>query len=227
MAMHSLMVVIRQVTILNRIEDGLVYIQVTRGTAPRNHAFPVKPTRPSLVVTARAADQATKDKNALGIAVVTVPETRWTSVDIKTIALLPNVLAKQTAFDAGAQEAWFVGEEGLINEGSSSNAWIVKADGVLVTAPRTAQILEGVTRAVLIELSHSQGIVVEERRFSVDEALAAKEAFVTSATALVTPVIQIDDLRIGDGRAGAVAVGLRRALLDHADLAPRLAHYVE
>lgn len=227
MALPSLQVVIRQVMIRNRIRDGLVYVQVTRGTAPRTHAFPVKPLRPSLVVTARAADQATKDKNTLGIAVVTVPETRWASVDIKTIALLPNVLAKQAAVDAGAQEAWFVGQDGLVNEGASSNAWIVNGEGVLVTPPSTAQILEGVTRAVVINLSHSMGIVVEERRFSVDEALAAKEAFVTSATALVTPVIRIDDRVIGDGRAGTVAVELRRALLDNADLAPRLAQFVE
>jgi len=122
MALPSLQVVIRQVTILNRIEDGLVYIQVTRGVAPRNHAFPVKPTRPSVVVTARGADLTARNKNALGISVVTVPETRWASVDIKTIALLPNVLAKQAALEAGAQEAWFVGEDGLVNEGASSNA---------------------------------------------------------------------------------------------------------
>lgn len=227
MALPSLQVVIRQVVILNNIKDGLVYIQVTRGAAPRNHAFPVKPTRPSLIVTARGADQAAKDKSARGIAVLTVPETRWANVDIKTIALLPNVLAKQAALEAGAQEAWFVGEDGLVNEGASSNAWIVSADGVLVTPPNSAQILEGVTRAVVMTLSRSQGIPLEERRFSVDEALAAKEAFVTSATALVTPVIRINDVMVGEGHPGDVAVGLRLALLDNANLGPRLAQFVE
>ena len=226
MATHSLRVVIRQVMILNRIDDGLVYIQLTRGAAPRNHAFPVKPTRPTLVVTTRIADSAARAKNQLGIAVVTMPETRWAGVDIKTISLLPNVLAKQTAFEAGAQEAWFVGQDGLVNEGASSNAWIVHGDGVLVTAPNTAQILEGVTRAIVLEFSSSHGIAIEERRFSVDEARGAEEAFVTSATAIVTPVIRIDNVAIGEGKPGPVALGMRAALLSHADLAPRLAHFV-
>ena len=225
-AMHSLRVVIRQVMIQNGIEDGLIYIQVTRGSAPRSHAFPQKPTRPSLVVTARGADRGARSKNALGIAVVTVPETRWLRVDIKTISLLPNVLAKQTAFEAGAQEAWFVGQDDLINEGASSNAWIVNGDGVLVTPPKTAQILEGVTRAAVLKLSRSQGIDIEERRFSVEEALAAREAFVTSATALVTPVIRLDGAAIGDGGCGPVAADLRLALLDNPNLAPRLAQFV-
>ncbi|MHA1559899.1 MAG: D-amino-acid transaminase [Alphaproteobacteria bacterium] len=226
MTVHSLRVVVRQVMIQNGIENGLIYIQVTRGAAPRSHAFPVKPTRPSLIVTARAADQPTRNKNALGIAVITVPETRWASVDIKTIALLPNVLAKQAAFEAGAQEAWFVAQDGLVNEGASSNVWIVNGDGVLVTPPKTAQILEGVTRAVVLKLSQSRGVDIEERRFSVNEALAAREAFVTSATALVTPVIRLDGIAIGEGGPGPVAVGLRLALLDNPDLAPRLAQFV-
>ncbi len=214
MDMRSLGVVMREVVRRNRVRDGLLYLQITRGVAPRGHAFPVRPIKPTLVVTVRPIDRAVQRRAAKGIAVITVPETRWAGVDIKTVSLLPNVLAKQAAVEAGAQEAWFVDADGLVNEGSSSNAWIVTESGTLVTAPTTAQILEGVTRAVVLEVAGRNGLSLEERRFSVEEARRAREAFITSATAIVTPVVQIDGRPIAAGQPGTLATSLRRALLD-------------
>jgi D-alanine transaminase len=222
MSILSLRVVIREVVIRNRIRNGLVYVQITRGVAPRGHAFPAKPVRPSLVVTARRSDPAAVARAEKGIAVVTYPDIRWARVDIKTVGLLPNVLAKQAAVEAGAAEAWFVDRDGLVNEGASSNAWIVTRAGALVTAPTTAQILEGVTRAVVLDTAASLGLSFEERRFSLAEALDAREAFITSATALVTPVVEIDGVAIGGGRVGETAARLRQALLRTARLAPVL-----
>ncbi len=222
MSMLSLRVVVREVVLRNRIADGLAYIQVTRGAAPRGHAFPARPVRPTLVVTARSLDPKARARAEKGIAVITCPENRWPRVDIKTISLLPNVLAKQAAIEAGAAEAWFVDPDGMVNEGASSNAWIVTGEGALVTAPTTARILEGVTRAVVLDTAASLGLTFAERRFSVDEARAAREAFITSATTLVTPVIRIDSVPIGDGKPGKTALRLRTALSDNAELAPLL-----
>jgi D-alanine transaminase len=185
--------------------------------ALRAHAFPARLTRPTLVVTARRIDVAPRQRAEEGIAVITVPETRWARVDIKSVSLLPNVLAKQAAAEAGAQEAWFVGSDGLVNEGAASNAWIVTEDGALVTPPKTAQILEGITRGVVLEIAANRKLRFEERRFSVVEALNAREAFITSATTLVTPVVRIDGTMIGDGEAGPTALSLRTALRERAD----------
>ncbi|MCC6736686.1 MAG: D-amino-acid transaminase [Bauldia sp.] len=220
MTVSALGVVIREVVRRNHVRDGLAYVQVTRGVAPRDHAFPVPSVRPTLVVTARRSKPAVKIKGEAGITVVTVPETRWARVDIKTVSLLPNVLARQAAREAGANEAWFVGADGLVNEGSSSNAWIVTAAGELVTAPTTAMILRGVTRAVLLEVAATQGLTLVERRFSVAEALAAREAFITSATSLVTPVLSIDGAPVGNGGPGATAATLRAALIARTRVAP-------
>lgn len=221
--LSALGVIMREIVRCNRIRDGLIYLQVTRGVAPRTHAFPTRQTEPTLIVTARSRDPNARRRAEEGIAVITVPENRWAGVDIKTISLLPNVLAKQAAIEAGAAEAWFVGADGLINEGAASNAWIVSANGALVTSPTTAQILEGITRMVVVATAAGLGLVVEERRFTVAEALAAKEAFITSATTLVTPVIRIDDAAIGGGAPGKAATMLRQALLEHASLGPVLA----
>jgi D-alanine transaminase len=220
MPMISLRVIIREVVGRNRIRDGLAYVQVTRGVAPRAHAFPVKDVRPTLVVTARALDPRARKRAEIGIVVITYPENRWSRVDIKTIGLLPNVLAKQAAVEAGASEAWFIDADGMINEGAASNAWIVTGASALVTAPTTAQILEGVTRAVVLDTAERYGLTLEERRFSVEEAHAAHEAFITSATTLVTPVIRIDDRVIGGGAPGPIAMRLRKSLLDNAEVAP-------
>ncbi len=217
MTIASLRVVVREVVRRNRIDAGLLYLQVTRGAAPRGHAFPVQSIRPTFVVTARRIDPASLRKAEQGLAVVTVPESRWAHVDIKSIALLPNVLAKQAAVEGGASEAWFVGADGFVHEGASSNAWIVTAEGVLVTAPTTAQILEGITRAVVLEAARSRNLRFEERQFTVAEALAAREAFITSATSHVAPVVRLDGKAIGDGRPGPMASSLRAALRDRAD----------
>jgi D-alanine transaminase len=206
----SLGVVLREVARRNRIRDGIVYLQVSRGVAPRNHGFPDPAVRPAVVVTARRLDIAAAERRAAkGVAVVTVPETRWARVDIKSVSLLPNVLAKQAATEAGAFEAWFVDADGLVTEGSSSNAWIVTAEDVLVTAPADLGVLRGVTRTLVVEVAARLGLAFQERRYSLKEALAAKEAFMTSATSLVTPIVKVDGQMIGDGRAGALSRALR------------------
>jgi D-alanine transaminase len=209
----ALGVILREVVRRNRIDDGLVYIQVTRGVAPRDHAFPSGDVRPALVVTAKRLSLAVRDARAgEGVAVVTVPETRWARVDIKTIGLLPNVLAKQAAREAGAFEAWFVDREGFVTEGASTNAWIVSAKGVLVTRQADTGILRGVTRSVLIDVLDRNNLRLEERPFSVKEALAAREAFLTSATTAVTSIVKVDGKAIGDGKPGPVAMALRQEL---------------
>jgi D-alanine transaminase len=177
--------------------------------------------RPSVVVTARSiARDANSAKAAAGVAVITVPENRWDRVDIKTVALLPNVLAKQTAKDAGAYEAWFVDGDGRVTEGSSTNAWIVTKDGVLVTRPAEHGILRGVTRSVIFDIAAREGIAIEERGFSLAEAHAAREAFVTGASTIVMPVVSIDGRMIGSGKPGPLAGRLRDIYHRHAEAGP-------
>jgi D-alanine transaminase len=210
MSFTALAVILREVVRRNRVRDGLVYLQVTRGVAPRNFPLPPADLPRTLVVTSRSIDRnAVARRAAEGVAVITVPDNRWDRVDIKTTGLLPNVLAKQQAKDAGAFEAWFVDRDGYVTEGASSNAWIVTADGVLVTRPAEHGILRGVTRGVVIDLAARDGLAVEERRFTVAEALAGREAFLTAATAIVTPVVRIDGKPVADGRPGALATRLR------------------
>jgi D-alanine transaminase len=217
MGKAALLAVLHEVLRRNRVREGLVYLQVTRGVAPRDHAFPAHPVRPSIVVTARRGDRGESEaKAAQGIGVITTPETRWARCDIKTVALLPNVLAKQAAREKGAVEAWFVDELGLVTEGASSNAWIVDKDGVLRTRDLNANILRGITRRSLLELAAGEGIAVAERPFSPEEAKAAREAFITSAGNLVMPVVRIDEIPVGDGRPGPVTSKLRALYLDHA-----------
>jgi D-alanine transaminase len=206
----------------NRVSDGLLYLQVTRGVARRDHAFPEKQVKPALVVTVRALDRKKIDASAVaGIAVITAPDDRWGRVDIKTIGLLPNVLARQAAKDAGAKDAWFVGNDGFITEGASSNAWIVK-DGVLRTRPGSNRILTGITMSVVKELAAELQIKVEERAFTTDEAQAASEAFLTSATQIVMPVISIDGRKVGAGKPGPVATRLREAFHRKAEIGQKL-----
>jgi D-alanine transaminase len=211
MAMSALGVVMREVVRRNRVRWGIVYLQVTRGVARRDHAFPPPGTRPSLVVTARNLDLANAERIAAdGVAVVTVPDNRWERVDIKSVSLLPNVLAKQAAREAGAREAWFVDSQGRVTEGSSSNAWIVTRDGKVITHPVGHGILRGITRTVLIDAIAAQGLTLEERAFTVEEAYAAREAFLTSASQIVLPVVRIDGRPIGNGAPGLIASALRR-----------------
>ena len=209
--------VLAEVVRRNRLRDGLVYLQVTRGRARRDHAFPDPAVRPTVVVTAKAVDFAAAERRAqAGVAVVTTPETRWARCDIKTVGLLPNALAKQAAREAGAYEAWFVDADGHVTEGASTNAWIVTAEGALVTRDTGANILRGVTRAAVSELAAELQLRVEERAFTVAEALAAREAFITAATAFVTPVTRVDGSAVGEGAPGPVALRLRGLYLDRA-----------
>src|SRR5579875_2341716 len=206
----ALPVVIREVMARNRIENGYIYIQVTRGVAPRDHAFPPKSVRPSLIVTARASDPKKNETTArTGISVVTAPDLRWKRVDIKSISLLPNVLARQFARERGAYEAWLIDSDGMVTEGAASNAWIIKADGTIVTRRADNAILRGVTRTTLFELVAAQGLRLEERPFSLTEAKAAREAFLTGATSLIMPVVLIDGEPVGDGKPGTLTISLR------------------
>ena len=211
MTAAALSVVFHEIVRRNRIHWGIVYLQVTRGVSRRDHAFPPASTRPSIVVTARNMDFAAAEKLAGdGIAVITVPENRWARVDIKSVSLLPNVLAKQAAREQGAKEAWFVDNSGHITEGSSSNAWIVTRDGKVVTRQVDHGILKGITRTVVLEVMAKQGLKLEERAFTLDEAQAAREAFVTSASQIVMPVVRIDGKPVGNGAPGLIASALRR-----------------
>lgn len=206
----ALVAVMREVVRRNRVRDGMVYLQVTRGVSRRDHVFPAATVAPALVITARAADPQKAARTAEdGVAVITMPDNRWERVDIKSVSLLPNVLAKEKARRAGAKEAWFVDADGHVTEGASTNAWIVTADGVLVTRPAENGILRGVTRAAVLDLARREGLSVEERPFTVEEAYRAREAFITAATTVVMPVVRIDDHAIGNGRPGSIASGLR------------------
>jgi D-alanine transaminase len=206
MGRAALMAVIREVMRRNRLTDGLIYLQVTRGAYRRDHAIP-QTVRPSLMITARSLDPKTYDKRRVdGISVITVKENRWGRCDIKTTGLLPNVLAKTEARKAGAYEAWFVDPQGFVTEGSSTNAWIVTRKDVLVTRDLKANILAGVTRkGVLAALSHHGINAIEERAFTLKEATEASEAFITSASGGVIPVVIIDGHAIGTGTPGPMA----------------------
>lgn len=211
MSLPALGMVLRETVARNRVQDGIVYLQITRGVARRDFAFPSDDTAPGIVVTARSLDSVANEKIASsGIDVVTVPDTRWARVDIKSVSLLPNVLAKQAARERGAREAWFVDREGRVTEGSSSNAWIVTGEGKVVTRPADHAILRGITRTVLLDAIGAHKLTLEERPFTVEEAYAAREAFVTSASQIVMPVVRIDAKPIGNGAPGLVATALRR-----------------
>jgi D-alanine transaminase len=221
MPVAALSFVLREVVRRNRVRNGMVYVQITRGVARRDHGFPVLPVRPSVVVTARALDQARIERSAeQGIAVITLPDNRWGRVDIKTIGLLPNVLAREAAKAAGANDAWFVDEQGAITEATASNAWIVTAEGVIRTRPGSNRILTGITLTTLKLALPETNWRLEERAFTRDEALAAREAFVTSATQTVMPEVRIDGKPVGDGRPGPVATALRAEFHRTAEIAP-------
>jgi D-alanine transaminase len=211
MSPAALAVVLRETIRRNRVRDGIVYVQVSRGVARRDFPFPNGDTPPSLVVMARGNDPERLEQLASdGIAVITVPDIRWKRVDIKSVSLLPNVLAKQAAREQGAREAWLVDTQGRVTEGASSNAWIVNRDGKLITHPLGHDILAGVTRSVVIDTIKAQGLVFEERSFTVEEAYAAREAFVTSASQTVLPVVTINGRPVGNGSPGLIATALRR-----------------
>jgi len=207
--------VLKETVRRNRVVNGIVYLQVTRGTARRDHPFPAPGTPPSVIVTSKSVSFAKSQAQAAkGVAVITQPDIRWGRCDIKTVGLLPNVLAKQAARERGAYEAWMVDEMGLVTEGSSTNAWIVDKNGKLRTRDTQANILKGVTRTALMALIKDQGIELDERPFSVEEAKEAREAFFTAAGAFVMPAISIDGVKIGDGKPGPIATGLRASYLE-------------
>jgi D-alanine transaminase len=218
MSAAALDVILREVVTRNRVGNGLVYLQISRGVARRDHAFPSPQPEPVLVVTARATNMRRNDALAeKGIAVISVPDNRWGRVDIKSVGLLPNVLARQAAIDLGARDAWFVDAAGAVTEASSANAWIVTNEGQLTTRHADHAILRGITRSVVLDAIKAQKLTVEERAFTLQEAYAAREAFITSATQIVMPVVQIDDHVIGDGKPGPVAAALRRQFHRYAE----------
>ena len=208
----ALRVVMREVVRRNHVRDGLVYLQVTRGVARRDHAFPAPETPPALVVTAKATSREQSERTAEeGVRIITVPDNRWERVDIKTVSLLPNVLARQKAKEVGAREAWFVDSEGYVTEGAATTAWIVMADGTLVTRPDGTGILPGITRRTAMRVAEREGCRIEERKFTVEEAKRAREAFMTAASTVVMPIIAIDDHPVANGRPGSIATSLRAA----------------
>ncbi|MBI1777579.1 MAG: D-amino-acid transaminase [Proteobacteria bacterium] len=210
MTRTALKLILREVARRNRIRTGLIYMQITRGVARRDHPFP-KHATPALVVTARRLALPSADAVDAGVRVITIPDIRWERCDIKSVGLLPNVLGKQQAREAGAYEAWQVDRTGAVTEGTSTNAWIVTKDGELVTRPASNAILNGITRLTILKLAKAEGLRFHERTFSVAEAKTAREAFISSATSFVLPVTQIDDDVIGNGKAGSLSMRLRRA----------------
>jgi D-alanine transaminase len=210
----ALKIVLREVIRRNRVSDGIVYLQVTRGAARREHAFP-KAAQPVLVVTARQVRPPDPKLGENGVSVITIPDIRWARCDIKSVSLLPNVLGKERARRAGAYEAWQVDEAGRITEGTSTNAWIVTADGAVVTRAADNAILNGVTRLALLDIIGREGYRFDERAFTVEEAKSASEAFLTSTTADLLSVVSIDGSPIGGGRPGPLGRKLREFYLAH------------
>ncbi len=215
MSRNALRQVMREVVRRNRLHSGLIYMQVTRGVAKRDHAFPSADTKPSVVVTARRIPGYPATAKAWAGRAVTHPDLRWARCDIKTVGLLPNVLAKQAARERGAVEAILVDENGMVTEGSSTSVWIVDASGALRTRHLDHAILPGVTRAALKTLAEERQMRVEERAFSADELASAREAFITSATSFVRPLTMIDDRPVGDGTPGPVTRRLFDLFAEH------------
>lgn len=210
MSRAALRLILRELIRRNGLANGLVYLQMTRGVAPRDHKFPAA-SETALVVTTKRQKPIPEAVLAEGVSVITVPDIRWRRCDIKSISLLPNVLGKQQAVEAGAYEAWLVDADGYVTEGTSTNAWIVTAEGRLVTRGVEQAILNGITRQSLLDLVQKAGIALEERRFTVEEAKAAREAFLTSSSSFLLPITRVDGAPVGGGKPGA----LTRHLRDH------------
>jgi D-alanine transaminase len=216
MTRQALKLVSRELMRRNRLSNGFLYMQVTRGVAPRDHKFP-EVARPALVMTTRQMKPPGGQVAGEGIGVITIPDLRWKRCDIKSVSLLPNVLGKQAASVAGAYEAWMVDLEGRVTEGTSTNAWIVTQDNELVTRDASTSILNGITRLRLIDLLRGEGITLSERAFTVEEARQAREAFITSSTNFVMPVTRIDNEPVGNGHPGLLTGKLRDAYLGFVD----------
>ncbi|WEZ83621.1 D-amino-acid transaminase [Rhizobium sp. 32-5/1] len=218
MARAALIVVIRQVLRRNRVRNGMFYLQVTRGSARRDHVFPAEGTPSTIVVTAKRTDAGLiARKNSQGIKAITVAENRWDRVDIKSVGLLPNVMARQKAKEEGAQEAIYIDGDGTVKEGAATNVWIVDANGNLRTRPAEHGILRGITRTTLMDVAKHVGLVIEERAFTRDEMMAAREVFITAATSICFPVVAIDGKTIANGHPGSVSQNIREAFFDIAE----------
>ena len=222
MSRAALRHVIREVIRRNRVRHGTVYLQVSRGQAPRDFVFPPPGLSPTVVCLARSASPEKIDAVAeRGIAVRSMPDIRWGRCDIKTVMLLPACLAKTAASESGAKEAWLVDRDGFVTEGAASNAWIVTAAGEVVTRSTGTAILAGVTRRTTLDVLAQEGVTLVERGFTIGEAHAAREAFITSASNTVMPVVDIDGHAIGDGRPGPITRRLRQAfhqIAEHATI---------
>jgi len=219
MSRAALKLVLRELVRRNGATDGALYFQATRGVAPREHKFPAK-AKTAFVATMRRGRPPSDKQVAEGVPVVTIPDIRWKRCDIKAIGLLPNALGKQRAVEAGAFEAWQVDERGNVTEGTTTNAWIVTAGGALVTRDAGQAILNGITRRSVLELVAGEGLRLEERPFSLDEAFAAREAFITSSSAFVLPVASIDGRKVGEGKPGPIARRLRELFIARALATP-------
>ena len=206
MARAALKLVMRELLRRNRIRDGLLYLQVSRGAVKRDHPIPAVVPRPTLILTARPYDFIGAETRAAGgVGVITQPDLRWGRCDIKTTQLLANLLAKTEARKAGAYEAWLVDDDGFVTEGASTTAWIVDKDGRIVTRALSNAILPGVTRRVIFEAAAEAQMPIVERAFTPDEAKSAREAFISSAANAATPITTIDGVRIGDGKPGPLS----------------------
>jgi D-alanine transaminase len=204
MSRAALQRVLREMVTRNRIREGLVYMQITRGVARRDHAFPTPPVPSSLVVTARRTPPFPRDPDGWAGAAITYPDLRWARCDIKTVGLTANVLAKQAAREQGAVEAFLIDREGFLAEGASTTVWVVDSEQRLRTRHLDHAVLPGCTRAALIAELRPEGIAFEERRISETELHAAREIFITSATSFVRPIVRLDGRPVGDGSVGPI-----------------------
>jgi D-alanine transaminase len=212
----ALFVIFQQIVRQNRLHNGILYLQITRGVAPRAFPFPTH-SRPCVVVTAHAFDQnAFLRSKGEGVNTITVPDLRWKRPNIKSTALLASVLVKQQAIDAGAYEALFVNDQGYLTEGSSANLWIVNAHSILQTHPEGQAILSGITRSRLLDLCQQAKLTVLEKPFTVKELYEAKEAFLSSSNSCVMPIIQVDQHTIGQGKTGTLTSTLQNLYIEFA-----------
>ncbi len=218
--------IMRRLVTLNKVENGILYIQITRGVARRDHAFPAD-ANAVLVVSARPTRPHPAAYIEDGVSVISIPDIRWARRDIKSTSLLPNVLGKQQAVEAGAFEAWMVDDAGDVTEGTASNAWIVTKEGHIITRNLGTEILSGITRLAVLKIAQESQIKIVERSFTLEEAKQAAEAFVTSASAFVMPVTQIDGSAIGAGKPGPISQKLRAAYIAFMELEPLISNELE
>lgn len=219
MSLNAIGHILRETIRRNRVIDGMVYIQITRGVSRRDFIFPSSDVAPSVICFARKVSRRKNDALAAkGIGVITQPDIRWGRPDIKSISLLPNALARQAAWEEGCKEAWLVDPEGYITEGAASNAWILTQENILQTRSADSGILRGITRSVVIDLLKREGIKYIEKPFMVEDVVNAKEAFSTSASALIMPVVRINGQKIGNGTVGPVTAMIRQQFHSHAEI---------